>query len=53
MQSRAGLVQELLERDGYTVEVTEGSHAEIFPMLGEGEVDILAATWLPNGHAAL
>ena len=22
-------------------------------MLGEGEVDILAATWLPNGHAAL
>ena len=50
---KGGVVQELLERDGYTVEVTEGSHAEIFPMLGEGEVDILAATWLPNGHAAL
>ncbi|MGF1514733.1 MAG: glycine betaine ABC transporter substrate-binding protein [Elainellaceae cyanobacterium] len=48
-----GVVQELLERDGYTVEVTEGSHAEIFPMLGDGEVDILAATWLPTGHAAL
>lgn len=50
---KGGVVQELLERDGYTVEVTEGSHAEIFPMLGEGEVDILAATWLPNGHSAL
>ena len=50
---KGGVVQELLERDGYTVEVTEGSHAEIFPMLGEGEVDILAATWLPNGHATL
>ncbi|ESA37916.1 glycine betaine abc transporter substrate-binding protein [Leptolyngbya sp. Heron Island J] len=50
---KGGVVQELLERDGYTVEVTEGSHAEIFPMLGEGDVDILAATWLPNGHAAL
>lgn len=50
---KGGVVQELLERDGYTVEVTEGSHADIFPMLGEGQVDILAATWLPNGHAAL
>lgn len=48
-----GVVQELLERDGYTVEVTEGSHADIFPMLGEGKVDILAATWLPNGHGNL
>lgn len=48
-----GVVQELLERDGYTVEVTEGSHSEIFPMLGRGDVDILAATWLPNGHAEL
>jgi len=50
---KGGVVQELLERDGYTVEVTEGSHADIFPMLGEGEVDILAAAWLPSGHAAL
>ncbi|MEO0868553.1 MAG: glycine betaine ABC transporter substrate-binding protein [Cyanobacteria bacterium J06642_11] len=37
-----GVVQELLERDGYAVEVTEGSHSDIFPMLGEGEVDILS-----------
>lgn len=48
-----GAVQELLEREGYTVEVMEGPHAEIFPRLGAGEVDILAAAWLPGGHAAL
>lgn len=48
-----GVVQELLEREGYHVEVVEGGHAEIFPQLGEGSVDILAAAWLPQGHAGL
>jgi glycine betaine/proline transport system substrate-binding protein len=48
-----GVVQELLEQEGYTVEVVEGPHAEIFPQLGAGEVDILAAAWLPSGHGAL
>ena len=48
-----GVVQDVLEREGYTVEVVEGPHSEIFPQLGRGEVDILAAAWLPGGHAAL
>lgn len=48
-----GIVQEVLEQDGYKVEVTTGSHGEIFPKLGSGEVDILAAAWLPDGHAPL
>ena len=48
-----GVVQELLEREGYRVEVVQGPHAEIFPRLGAGEVDIFAAAWLPHGHAAL
>lgn len=47
------VVPELLERDGHEVELTVGSHAGIFPRLGAGEVDILAATWRPGGHAAL
>jgi glycine betaine/proline transport system substrate-binding protein len=47
------LVQEVLEQDGYKVEVTSGSHGEIFPKIGAGEVDILAAAWLPDGHAPL
>jgi glycine betaine/proline transport system substrate-binding protein len=47
------LVQEVLEQDGYTVDVTTGSHGDIFPKLGVGEVDILAAAWLPDGHAPL
>lgn len=48
-----GVVQEVLEAEGYDVTVVEGSHAEIFPKLGAGEVDLLAAAWLPNGHAGL
>ena len=48
-----GVVQEMLEREGYTVLVIQGPHAEIFPRLGTGEVDIFAAAWLPNGHASL
>src|SRR5262245_8713536 len=48
-----GVVQELLEREGYGVEVVQGPHAQMFPRLGAGEVDIFAAAWLPQGHAAL
>jgi len=48
-----GVVQELLEREGYSVEVAEGPHAKIFPLLGAGQVDIFAAAWLPHGHADL
>jgi glycine betaine/proline transport system substrate-binding protein len=47
----AGVVQEVLERLGHRVEVTTGSHAQIFPRLGAGEVDLLVAAWLPHGHA--
>jgi len=48
-----GIVQEVLERSGQPFVLTEGSHADIYPKLGTGEVDILAASWLPNAHAAL
>jgi glycine betaine/proline transport system substrate-binding protein len=46
-----GVVQEVLERLGHTIEVSQGSHAEIFPKLGAGEVDLLVAAWLPHGHS--
>ncbi|MCC7251062.1 glycine betaine ABC transporter substrate-binding protein [Hyphomicrobium sp.] len=48
-----GIVQEVLEKDEYKVDVTAGSHGDIFPKLGAGEIDILAAAWLPDGHAPL
>jgi len=48
-----GIVQHVLEKEGYTVEVIEGSHADIYPKVGSGEVDILAASWLPSAHAVL
>lgn len=46
------VVQEVLERLGHTVEVREGPHEQIFPLLGEGVIDVMAAAWLPEGHAA-
>lgn len=47
------VVRAVLEENGHTVTTVEGSHADIYPRLGAGEVDILAASWLPNGHADL
>lgn len=47
----AAVVQEVLERLGHRVEVKTGSHGEMFPVLGRGEIDILVAAWLPSGHA--
>ncbi len=47
------VVRAVLEENGHEVTTIEGSHAEIYPQLGSGEVDLLAASWLPNGHADL
>jgi len=47
----AAVVQEVLERLGNRVVVRNGSHGEMFPLLGGGEIDILVAAWLPSAHA--
>jgi glycine betaine/proline transport system substrate-binding protein len=44
------VVQEVLEGLGYTVELRQGPHEEIFPLLGNGSIDLMAAAWLPEGH---
>jgi glycine betaine/proline transport system substrate-binding protein len=46
------VVTEVLERLGYAVQLRTGPHEEIFPLLGEGVLDLMAAAWLPEGHAA-
>ncbi len=46
------VVHEVLERLGYTVEVRQGPHEEIFPLLGMNSIDLMAAAWLPEGHRA-
>jgi glycine betaine/proline transport system substrate-binding protein len=46
------VVREILEQLGHRVEVREGPHEEIFPLLGTAAVDVMAAAWLPEGHAA-
>ena len=48
----AKVVQGVLERLGYNVAVKTGSHAEIYPLLGKGEVDLFVAVWLPDAHAS-
>lgn len=45
------VVHEVLERLGHTVELRTGAHDEMFPLLGRAEFDLMAAAWLPEGHA--
>jgi glycine betaine/proline transport system substrate-binding protein len=47
----ASVVQLVLERRGYNVGVQKGSHGQIYPLLGKGEVDLFVAAWLPHAHA--
>ncbi|MBC8050406.1 MAG: hypothetical protein H7X92_09715 [Chitinophagales bacterium] len=48
-----GVVQEVLDKLGHKYEIVRGLHGEIYPKLAAGEVDILAASWLPNAHGGL
>ncbi len=47
------VVAALLERAGHTVTVVEGTHEQLYPRLGAGELDLFAAAWLPGGHGPL
>jgi len=46
------VVQAVLEQLGHTVEVLQGPHEEMFPMLADARIDLMAAVWLPEGHGA-
>lgn len=46
------VVQKVLERLGHHVEVLQGPHEQMFPLLGEGHIDLMTAAWLPEGHGA-
>ncbi len=46
------IVAAVLQQLGHRVEMVSGLHEQIFPMLGEDRIDLLAAAWLPEGHAA-
>lgn len=46
------VVHEVLERLGHSVEVRQGPHEQMFPLLAEGAIDLMAAAWLPEGHGA-
>ncbi|MEO0322449.1 MAG: glycine betaine ABC transporter substrate-binding protein [Myxococcota bacterium] len=43
-------VAKALERHGHEVTFAAAPHEAAFEMLGRGEVDLLAAAWLPSSH---
>jgi glycine betaine/proline transport system substrate-binding protein len=46
------VVHDVLERLGHVVDLRQGPHEQMFPLLGQGAIDLMAAAWLPEGHAA-
>ena len=46
----AAVVEEVLLRLGHTVEVREGPHPQMYPLLARGELQLFADSWLPGGH---
>lgn len=49
-ETTAAVVQLVLERQGFNVAVSSGSHAAIFPRVASGDVDLFVAAWLPYAH---
>lgn len=46
----AGVVKEILERHGHTVELRAAPHEAMFQLLHAKEVDIVSSAWLPASH---
>jgi glycine betaine/proline transport system substrate-binding protein len=51
-QVGGGVVHETLLRLEHAVDIREGPHPDIYPMLGNGDLHLLATSWLPGGHSA-
>ena len=49
-QVAAAVVEEVLVRLGHDVEVREGPHPQMYPLLEQGELALFADSWLPGGH---
>jgi glycine betaine/proline transport system substrate-binding protein len=45
------VVAQTLERQGYKVNMSRGSHTDIYGAIGRGDIDLCVAFWLPDGHA--
>jgi len=49
-QVAAAVVEEVLVRLGHAVQVREGPHQQMYPLLARGELQLFADSWLPGGH---
>jgi len=45
------VVAQTLEAQGYRIDLSRGSHTEVYAALGRGDIDLAVAFWLPDGHA--
>jgi glycine betaine/proline transport system substrate-binding protein len=45
------VVAQTLERQGYKVNLSRGSHTDVYGAIGRGDIDLCVAFWLPDGHA--
>lgn len=48
----AALVEQILEKHGWQVELSASPHQEMFERYGQGDVDMLVSAWLPASHEA-
>ena len=49
-QVAAAVVEEVLLRLGHEVDVREGPHPQMYPLLARGDLQLFADSWLPGGH---
>ena len=49
-QVAAAIVEEVLLRLGHGVQVREGPHPQMYPLIEQGELHLFADSWLPGGH---
>lgn len=45
-----GVIHAILERLGHVVEIRQGPHEQMFPLLADASLDLMVGAWLPEGH---
>ncbi|MEO8038274.1 MAG: glycine betaine ABC transporter substrate-binding protein [Betaproteobacteria bacterium] len=50
-EASANVIALMLERSGWNVALKSGSHANIYPKIADGQLDLFVAAWLPYAHA--
>ena len=49
-RATAAVVEGILEKHGYTVEIIDEPHVKLYQMQSEGKIDLLVTAWLEGSH---